>query len=537
MNRVNMLESLSENIIIDKDKCTSCGICVDTCILDNLRLQLSPCRQACPLGVNCQGYVQLIARGEEAKALELLRETLPFPGILGRICSQPCEDGCHHKNTDGKSVAIRALKRYLADEFDSNPALPEIAPDTDRSVAVIGSGPAGLMAAYDLRSRGHAVTIYESASEAGGMLRWAIPEFRLPTAVVEREIDLLRRMGVTFRLETAIGSDLEMNAVKASHQAVIVATGCPRHLQLENSGESLAGIVHGLPFLKSVRYGQRPAVGRQVVVIGGGNVAVDAAQTALRLGAEQVTMVCLEAEHEVPAHPDAMAQAKAEGIRLECSWGSVEFLSQDDKLNGVVFQRCVQVFDDRNCFCPQFDACELNQIDCDMVIVAIGQTADQQALDQMGLVADITAGVDPLTLQTSDPMVFMAGDVLSGASSVIEAMAKGRQAAESAHRYLSAEHLRHGRAYAGPFETGFEINTDHGNGAERARIPHAALSGVGDFDEIEQCFDQATARKEAGRCYNCGVPFGKYRTCWFCLPCEVECPHTAMWVEIPYLLR
>jgi NADPH-dependent glutamate synthase beta subunit-like oxidoreductase len=344
-------------------------------------------------------------------------------------------------------------------------------------------------------------------------------------------------MGVTFHLKTAIGSDLEMNAVKASHQAVIVATGCPRYLRLDNPDESLAAIVHGLPFLKSVRCGQRPPVGRQVVVIGGGNAAVDAAQTALRLGAEQVTMVCLEAAHEVPAHPDAMAQAKAEGIQLECSWGSVEFLSRDGKLNGVVFQRCVQVFDDQACFCPQFDACEIKQIDCDMVIVAIGQTADQQVLDQMGLAADITAGVDPLTLQTSDPMVFMAGDVLSGPSSVIAAMAKGRQAAESAHRFLSAEHLRHGRVYAGPFETGFEINTDYGNGAERTPLPHGAFAGAGDFNEIEQCFDRATARKEAGRCYNCGVPFGKYRTCWFCLPCEVECPHDAMWVEIPYLLR
>jgi formate dehydrogenase major subunit len=172
-----------------------------------------------------------------------------------------------------------------------------------------------------------------------------------------------------------------------------------------------------------------------------------------------------------------------------------------------------------------------------MVIVAIGQTANQQALEQMGLTADMIAAVDPLTLQTSDPMVFMAGDVLSGSSSVIEAMAKGRQAAESVHRYLSKAHMRYGRVYAGPFETGFEIHTDHGNAAERAPIPHAAFDGVGDFNEIEQCFDQQTARREAGRCYNCGVPFGKYRTCWFCLPCEVECPHDAIWVEIPYLLR
>jgi NADPH-dependent glutamate synthase beta subunit-like oxidoreductase len=256
MKRINMLESLSDNILIDKDKCVVCGICVERCILDNLRMKLSPCRHACPLGANCQGYIQSIARGEEAKGMQLIRETLPFPGILGRVCSQPCESRCHRKEMEGAPVAVRALKRYLADREDSAQVpLPPISPPSGKTVAIVGSGPSGMMAAYDLRVRGHDVTIFDAASAPGGMLRWAIPEFRLPVEVLDREIGLLPRMGIIFKYGVAFGPDKSIEDLKSDFNAVIVATGCPAHLTLGAEGENRPGIYHGLPFLRSIRAG------------------------------------------------------------------------------------------------------------------------------------------------------------------------------------------------------------------------------------------------------------------------------------------
>lgn len=533
--RINLLESLSDNIVIDKDKCTFCGICVERCVLDNLRMKLAPCRQACPLGVNCHGYVQLIARGEEDEGMKLLRQTLPFPGILGRICSQPCEEICYRKNVDGKPLAIRYLKRYLADYIDeSEIPLPEKAAQTRKNVAIIGSGPAGLTAAYDLGVKGHAITVFDTEQAPGGMLRWAIPEFRLPGSVLDKELDLLRKLGIDFQCGIAIGQDKTIDELKREFQAIVIATGCPKHLRLNIENEDLPGVYHGLPFLREVRAGNPPRVGKKTIVIGAGNVAVDSAQTALRIGAEEVTMVCLESDEEVPAFPWALESAMSEGVKLECSWGPLKFSSRKGVLNGVEFQRCLQVFDAYGAFQPILDSCELLPLAADTVIVAIGQMSDNALLDKIGLNSE---KVDPLTLQTSDEMIFMAGDVISGPTSVVEAMAKGRQAAESVDRFLKGEHLRYGRAYAGPVETEFEIDTQNASATKRLIIPQHRPKGKGDFSELEDGIDAKTARQEAKRCLSCGQPFGKYRTCWFCLPCEVDCPHEALWVEIPYLLR
>ena len=535
---MNLLESLSDNIVVDKAQCTACGICVDTCILDNLRLKLAPCRQACPLRVNCQGYVQLIARGEEAKAMELLRETLPFPGILSRICSRPCEENCHHRKMDGQAVAIRALKGYLDHRFaKDDPPLPSLQSDTNKRVAVIGSGPAGMVAAHDLRCQGHAVTVFETEAAPGGMLRWAIPEFRLPLDVLEREIELLTKMGVTIQCGIAIGKDKTIAELKNEFHALIVATGCPAPGTLNIDGENLPGVLYGLPFLHDVRAGQKPAIGQKVLVIGGGNVAVDAAQTALRLGTQDVTMVCLESDGEVPAYPEALQGALAEGVKIENAWGPGRFVSFEGVLQGVEFQRCLQVFDVDGKFSPCFDSCELMALDADTVIVAIGQARDMGFLARLHLSSEDITRTDALTLQTADEMIFLAGDVTGGSASVIEAMAKGRRAAESVKRFLSGEHLHYGRAYPGPFEMDFEIDTDRGVSRPRAEVEEHRCQGKGDFQELEKPFTQDIARREAERCYSCGQPFGKYRTCWFCLPCEVACPHEALYVQIPYLLR
>jgi NADPH-dependent glutamate synthase beta subunit-like oxidoreductase len=532
----NILESLSDNIKVNHDKCVYCGICVDTCILDNLRMKLAPCRGACPLGVNCQGYVRLIARGDEEQAMVELEKTLPFHGVLGRICSQPCEDHCHRKKVEGEAVTIRALKRYISDNDprDELPA-PETAAASGGRAAVVGSGPAGMMAAYELALRGHDVTVFDADTEPGGMLRWAIPAFRLPEDVLYREIDRLKRMGVEFKQETRLGKDFTLEDLKAEHDALIVALGRPASRTLNVEGEDSQGVHYALEFLRKVRSGVAPDIGTKIVVIGGGDVALDTAQTALRLGAREVLAVCLEADEEMPAHDYVIREALDEGVRVKCSWGPGRIAYENGKVTGVEFKSCTRVFDEEGCFAPCFDESDTFFEPADTVIISIGQGPDQSGVE--ALCPDGRPEFDPLTLQSADEKVFLAGDMVTGPSSAVHAMAAGREAAVSADRLIRGEDLRYGRGYSGPIVTDFEIETDRGNNEKRRRPPRKSFQGEGDWDEIEELMDRETARRQAGRCYACGEPFGKHRTCWFCLPCEVECPHDAVWVEVPYLLR
>ena len=536
--RTNILEALSDNIAIDKDKCVFCGVCVETCILDNLRMKQAPCVRACPLGVNCQGYVQLIGRGRDEEALRVLEETLPFPEILSRLCSQPCETRCHCREQEGQAVNIRGLKRYLTERYGSAEApVPASAPATGRSVAIVGSGPAGLTAAFDLLRRGHRVTLLDAEPEPGGMLRWAVPEFRMPKGVLAREIGRLMRMGAAFQGGRELGRDLSFDELLRHHDAALVALGCRGPRTLGIPGEALPGVLHALPFLKSVRAGAPVELGSRVVVIGGGDVAVDCAQTALRLGAQSVVVVSLEGESDLPAHPNVVRGARAEGVVFRGSWGPQAIQAQNGRLHGVQLKKCISVFDERSNFEPVYDVCQTDFEATDTVIVAIGQLPEIGGLGATGLVAGDRFVCDPLTLQSQTERVFVAGDIHSGPSSVVHAMASGRRAAESIHRLLGGEDLRFGRGYPGPYETEFAIDTRTGSHALRAENPLRPCAGAGDFAELELPLSPEAARREAGRCYSCGAPFGKFRTCWFCLPCEVECPKDALWVEIPYLLR
>ena len=533
MNRPNVLEALSDNIKIDPEKCIQCGKCVDTCILDNLRMKLAPCRQVCPLGVNAQGYIQLIARGEEDKAREVVGETLPFPEIVSRICDAPCERNCHRNDVTGQPVSIRALKRYLFENDQREQAVvPKKADPSGKRIAVVGSGPAGMMAAFDLAIAGHGVTVFESNEKPGGLLRSVIPVFRLPEAVLDREMDVLSLLGVDVQCGIRVGQDRFLNDLENSFDAVILSTGLGGPLRLDVPGEDSKGVMQGLDFLEAAKQGNAEKLSGNIVVIGGGNAAVDTARVARRLGAEKVIMISLELRDDLPASEEELSRALDDGVALECGMGIDRILEKSGKVSGVTLKRCLTVFDQNGCFLPSFDYDDTMTIPADSVIVSIGQSQDTLE----GIFPD-ELPVDSLTLQTARQKIFVAGDCFYGPTSVIHAMGSGRQAAVSVDRFLKGEHLKFNRAYAGPIVTDFEIDTGRGSDDDRVKPQLHLFKEPGDFNEVEQPYSIDEARKEARRCYSCGGPFGQHRTCWFCLPCEVECPEEALWVEVPYLLR
>ena len=529
------LESLEDNIKIDKDKCIFCGRCADRCILDNIRMKLAPCRQACPMGVNVQGYVQLIARGEFDQARELVREKLPFPEIVCLVCDHPCESSCERGKTSGQPVSIRALKRFLFDASARTEAL-EKAPTTGKRVAVIGAGPAGLVAAHDLAVKGHEVVVYEAGARPGGMLAGGIPAFRLPAAVVVKELEVLAQLGVALRCNCVVGADVTLAQLMNEHDAVILSAGLWKSKKLGLDGEDMPGIHAGLPFLCASKAGKGPKLSGTVLVSGGGNMAVGAAMTALRQGAENVIMLALEGEGQLPAFAAELRQAAAEGVLFRHSCGIERLERRDGRFSGAVLSRCVAVFDENGRFAPRFETSG-ESIRADALIVAIGQDRDASILEGCGIGLDAVSMADPLTLQCGDSKVFVAGDYKGGAGSVVKAMASGREAAESASRHVSGEHLRFERGYAGPVLTDFPIDHQRGEDAPRREPLTDTLKTAGNDTVLEKPYTREEAIGEAKRCHSCGGPCGHNRTCWFCLPCEVECPQKALWVDIPYLLR
>ncbi len=531
---INFLTSLSDNIRIDREKCTACMRCVEVCILDNLRIQWSPCRQACPLGMNCQEYTRLLALGKPDKGGETIREVTPFGGILGRVCSKPCEAACNRTQVDGQAVAIRDLKRYLADQ-DSTPWKAPVNGNASGKVAIVGAGPAGLTAAFFLRSQGFPVTLYDKESVPGGLMRLAIPEFRLPAEVLDRELGFIRTMGIHFEGNRTWGKDLDPGELAEEFDAVLLAFGAYGSVQLNIPGERHSTVWPALEFMREVREKKTPAIGARVVVIGGGNAAIDAAQTAWRLGAEKVQVVSLEKREEMPAFPWSITEAEEEGVMVLNGWGPMEFHVEKGRLVSVRLKKCVSVFDPRGNFSPIYDEKNTLDLSADTVILATGLKREDHLLDPAMKKAG-EARFDPLTLQAPQKKFFLAGDCLRGPKSLVEAMAQGKEAALSIQRLLRGESLHYGRGNGNPYELQFEVDLSKAKPRPRAAMGHLSMAQRRKFEEVALGFSQEEAQAEAERCINCGVPVG-LRTCWFCLPCEIECPEEALYVEIPYLLR
>ncbi|KRT34807.1 FAD-dependent oxidoreductase [Acetomicrobium hydrogeniformans] len=466
------------------------------------------CQAACPMHTDAKGYIQMISEGKYKDAIKLIREKLFLPGTLGRICAHPCEERC--KRGDLKyPMSIAELKRF-ASQFD-NPSDWDLHCEQDKgkSVAIIGGGPAGAQAAIDLKKKGYSVTIFEKLPKAGGMLQVGIPEYRLPREIVDFEYSYLYKLGIEIRTGTEVGKDISFNDIKDNYDAILIATGATKSLILPIPGNDLNGVLGALELLKDVSEKKPVEVGNKAVVIGGGNVAMDAARTLLRVGAKEVQLFCLEQRHEMPAHTWEVEEAEDEGVIVNNGYGPKEILGKNGKVKAIRFKKCLSVFDAEGKFNPSYDENDIIEIDADSIIFAVGQRPDTSFIPtEIGLELEKNGRIKvlPETLETNIPGIFAAGDVVIKPWFVIEALALGRKAAISIDRYLEGKDLFADRdlTWEGPFDTWLEKDIEGEEILPRVQTRmRPSQERINDFKEVNLGFTEEMARREAERCLQC----------------------------------
>lgn len=542
-----------------------------------------PCMQACPVHTQAGRYVSLIAQGRYEEAYRYARVPNPFASICGRVCGHPCEPACRRGQFDAP-ISIRALKRFVTERCGPESRNPidvfSGRPRVTRSerVAVIGSGPAGMSAAHDLALLGYPVTIFDAAAVPGGMMHLGIPEYRLPRDVLQAQIREILDLGPELRLNMRLGKDFSLEDLRRQgYQAVLLAFGLHRSRDLNLPGNDLDGVVKGIDFLLNVNLGYRFQIGKQVVVIGGGNVAIDVARSAmreqqqnfmkdiaevalpneltssemdvamkefmdvsrqaLRMGAREVHLVCLEAREEMPASEEEVEEGIVEGIKIHPSLGPKQFVGKNGKLTGLEVIRCTSVFDEQRRFNPQFAEGTETVIPCDTVILAIGQASDLSFLkpsDGIETTRQGTLKVDPGTLMTTAPGIFAAGDIAFGPRLIINAVADGKKAAEQIDKYLCGSEWQ-------PKPQFVQITVlDHHKMAEeydeysRLTVPMIPLERRTGVSEVETGFTEEQARREASRCLQCwintifeGTEAGGSE-CILCGGCVDVCPENCL---------
>ena len=542
-----------------------------------------PCMQACPVHTQAGRYVTLIAQGRYEEAYRYARIPNPFASICGRVCGHPCEPACRRGQFD-LPISIRALKRFVTERHGPESRNPiDVFPEKPRvmhpeKIAVIGSGPAGMSAAHDLALLGYAVTVFEAAQVPGGMMHLGIPEYRLPRDVLQAQIREILELGPELRLNQRLGRDFSLEDLRRQgYKAVLLAFGLHRSRDLNLPGHELDGVVKGIDFLLNVNLGYRFSIGKQVVVIGGGNVAIDVARSAmreqqqklmtdiagvvlpneltpsemdvamkefmdvsrqaLRMGAREVHLVCLESREEMPASEEEIEEGALEGIKMHPSLGPKQFVGKDGKLTGLEVIRCTSVFDEQRRFSPKFAEGTETIIPCDTVILAIGQASDISFLkpaDGIETTRQGTLKIDPATLMTTAAGIFAAGDIAFGPRLIINAVADGKKAAEEIDKFLRGPEWQPKPRFVQITVLDHHKMTEQYDEYSRLAVPVIPLERRTGVAEVEVGFTEEQARLEASRCLQCWINTvfegteAKGSECILCGGCVDVCPENCL---------
>ena len=508
----------------------------------------APCKTACPAHVAVQGYLKLAKEGRYDGALALIKKDNPLPAVCGHVCNRRCEDACTRGTVD-EAVAIDEVKRFLAERdlnaetrYIPKKTIPSLKGGFDEKIAIIGAGPAGLSCAYYLALTGYKPTIFEKNEEPGGMLRYGIPSYKLEKDLLAAEIDVIRELGVEIRCGVEIGKDITIEELREQgYKGFYVAIGCQRGRKPGITGENAKGTYAAVDFLREAGAKESFALEGDVVVVGGGNVAIDAARISSRCVDAKISMFCLEQRENMPASKEEIAEALEEGIELNCGWGPIEVLEEDGKVAGVVLKKCIRVLDEQGRFSPEYDEEQTVTIPCKHVIFSVGQAIEWgNMLDNLDLKRRPNGGAlaDKLTYQTSEPDIFVGGDVYTGPRFAIDAIAAGREGAISLHRYVHENcTLTIGRNRRDFVELDKNnISVDSYDTSKR-QIPAKAdeKAQAATFRDLSHSLTEEQVKAETSRCLSCGASVVDPNKCIGCGVCTTKCVFDAIHLhrEIP----